>query len=1137
MIRSRQREESLFEAALELPREQRGDYLSRVCADDPALRARIEALLAGHEQTDGVLDRAHEAVQSTPRLRPSPPAENPGDRIGPYKLLQQIGEGGCGVVWMAEQETPVRRRVALKVIKLGMDTRRVVARFEAERQALALMEHPNIAKVLDAGATETGRPFFVMELVRGIKITDFCEQHQFTTGQRLALFAQVCQAVQHAHQKGIIHRDLKPSNILVADHDGVPVPKVIDFGIAKATTDQRLTDKTMFTAFEQFLGTPAYMSPEQANFSGLDVDTRSDIYSLGVLLYELLTGTTPFDAQALVQAGLDEMRRTIREVEPMKPSTRLTQELAAVAGKRPGGKSADAAASPRRLQELIPLLRGDLDWIVMKCLEKDRSRRYATANGLAMDVRRYLQHEPVNARPPTASYRLQKLAQRNRLAFAVTLAVGTTLLIALISLLVSNARTIRERNQKTIALQEKAAALEAARTNEQRAREELFTSLKNQARARRYSRQMGQRLESLAAVTEAARLRLDATLRDEAIAAFALPDLRRGPSWPMARTNCVVLTCDALGQRYALLDRQGIVTVRSIADNQEIHRFETESACAGCYTRMAFSPGGRFLAKAGDDQPPRVWSLESGQSVIQGAVLGASSPTFSADRRHVALAGVTTVYCYDLQTGRESSRWEAAGRLHLLQFHPTNDWVAIGYKQGPWASVHEASSGREIARLEIGDSFNTIVSWHPDGRHLAIGGAASGIQIWDVSTQRRVMLLTGHAPEVDYLTFHPSGDWLASWTWDGVLDLWEPTTGRQAMHIPLVAELQFSHDGRWLGFFWPNANTAQLLEFVPPPDYSTLPDNSREGRKAYNACALSPDDRFLAVAMNDGVRLWNLAERRQVALLPSGPTESVFFTPDGRTIWTCAADNGVQRWTLKLADTNSAGPRFDPPQRTSLPFTPTRMAVDQTVRTLAVVSETAGRAIVLDLTNQSARSFAMDHPAADFIALSPDGKWLATSGWRSDRCRLWDAASGRLVKDWVVGAQTKVGFTPDSRELIAAQGGEFQFLNTTTLAVSRQLGRDIGLLPGTVAFSAEGKLMAMELAPAVIQLRETATGRTVAQLEDPFGDRSDTIMFSHAGTRLIVLSPSASAIHVWDLPGVRSRLRTLGLDWDRPELR
>jgi serine/threonine protein kinase/tetratricopeptide (TPR) repeat protein len=350
-----------------------------------------------------------------------PVTEQPGDKLGQYKLLQQIGEGGCGVVYMAEQQEPVRRRVALKVIKLGMDTKSVIARFEAERQALAMMDHPNIAKVLDAGATDAGRPFFVMELVRGVKLTEYCDQNKLSTEERLALFVQVCQAIQHAHQKGIIHRDIKPSNILVTLHDGVPVPKVIDFGIAKAAQG-RLTDQTLFTAFEQFIGTPAYMSPEQAEMSGLDVDTRSDIYALGVLLYELLTGKTPFDTHELLAAGLDKLRQTIREQEPERPSTRLRTMLQ---------EDLTSAAQHRQTDppKLIHLVRGDLDWIVMKTLEKDRTRRYETANGLAMDIRRYLNNEPVLARPPSSLYRVHKLVRRNRVAVAAVSAVCLALVI------------------------------------------------------------------------------------------------------------------------------------------------------------------------------------------------------------------------------------------------------------------------------------------------------------------------------------------------------------------------------------------------------------------------------------------------------------------------------------------------------------------------------------------------------------------------------------------------------------------------------------------------------------------------------------------------------------------------------------
>jgi serine/threonine protein kinase/tetratricopeptide (TPR) repeat protein len=377
-----------------------------------------------HEQEEGPLEEPLVRLTSGDaeggKTACGDPRERADDTIGPYKLLQQIGEGGFGVVYMAEQETPVRRRVALKIIKLGMDTRQVIGRFEAERQALAMMDHPNIAKVLDAGATSTGRPYFVMELVKGEPITEYCDKHNLSVESRLELFQQTCHAVQHAHQKGIIHRDIKPSNVMITLHDGRPVPKVIDFGIAKAT-NARLTEKTVFTEYRQFIGTPEYMSPEQAEMSGLDIDTRSDVYSLGVLLYELLTGTTPFSPEQLRSAAYGEIQRIIREESPVKPSTRLStlEALPSVAARR--------HTDPKRLSLLI---RGDLDWIVMKALEKDRTHRYETANGFALDVQRYLDDEPVSAGPPGAVYRLRKLVRRHRFAVGTGMFVAATLLVA-----------------------------------------------------------------------------------------------------------------------------------------------------------------------------------------------------------------------------------------------------------------------------------------------------------------------------------------------------------------------------------------------------------------------------------------------------------------------------------------------------------------------------------------------------------------------------------------------------------------------------------------------------------------------------------------------------------------------------------
>ncbi|QDV70714.1 Serine/threonine-protein kinase PknB [Rosistilla carotiformis] len=432
--------------------EDRAAYLQSACGGDLQLRASVEALLAAHDQPAKLLDQpiggGHGiAATMTPPL--AEPIEHIGLQIDAYRLMEQIGEGGFGLVFVAQQEEPVARKVALKIVKPGSGSKEVIARFEAERQAVAMMNHPNIAQVFDAGVTADHRPYFVMELVRGLPITEFCDNHQLTVRERLKLLVDVCSAVHHAHQKGVIHRDIKPSNVMVTLHDAKPVAKVIDFGVAKAI-GQTLTDKTIYTRFFSMIGTPLYMSPEQAEMSGLDIDTRSDIYSLGVLMYEMLVGATPFDRERMDSAGYDELRRIIREEDPPKPSKRLSTLNDALS----------TVATTRRLQpiRLAATIRGDLDWIVMKALEKDRTRRYESAAALAADIKRYLNSEPVEARPPSRAYQFRKFARRHRAALVTAMLVGVTMLIGSAVSLWQMTAAIDQRNQKEAALREATAA-------------------------------------------------------------------------------------------------------------------------------------------------------------------------------------------------------------------------------------------------------------------------------------------------------------------------------------------------------------------------------------------------------------------------------------------------------------------------------------------------------------------------------------------------------------------------------------------------------------------------------------------------------------------------------------------------------
>ncbi len=1092
--------ETLFNVAFPLSPADRAAYLERACGSDLILRTKVVALLRSHDDLGGFLPESPKTTSfgDTEVLG----TENPGDWIDRYRLVQRIGEGGFGTVYLAEQSEPIKRRVALKIIKLGMDTRQVVARFEAERQALALMDHPNIAKVFDAGATQAGRPYFVMELVPGVPITEYCDQNQLSLNERLDLFLQVCNGVQHAHQKGIIHRDLKPSNILITPDNRKPAPKIIDFGIAKATQED-LTEKTAVTQFHQFMGTPAYVSPEQAQMGG-DIDTRTDIYSLGVLLYELLTGRPPFDNQELLTDGLDEMRRIIREVEPKRPS------IVAGTARAASISVASEISRPQSIKNQKSKIDADLDSIVLKCLEKDRSCRYETANDLGAEIQRYLKNEAVLARPPRLSYRVGKFVRRNRLAFGAGVVVTVALVIGTAvsswqAILASRARNAEEQERIT-AQRERTAAQAAQKIAEREramAQRHLYAANLNliqQAWDKNNVGRVSQLLEETSSYPERG-FEWFYWQRQVHLEAKTL----RGHVGPV---HCALFSPN--GRQYLTAGADGTAIVWDAVTGKELVSLKGHQ---GPIVSAAYSPDSSKIVTASEDQTARLWHALNGRQlrIFKGHTAALTAIAFSTDGERIASASTDrTVRLWSVSGEELASLNGHQEAVRSVAFSPDNRRIATGSKDQS-VKIWSASDGKELITLGAPSNAISSVAFSPDGQSILAGSTNQAVRIWNVSEGTEVLSLRGQSAPVNAVAFSPEGRRFVTADADGILKVWDVRSGINLLalkgHSAAILSAAFSADGRQI-----ITGSADGTAKVWNAGLNNEPVYLRGHQGGLFAATFSPDDTMVATGSEDATaKLWDVSNGKELRTLSGhrGWVFEVVFSPDGRRILTSSDDqtakiwdvsNGKELLTVKGHEGGILGAAFSPDGR--------RIATGSSDKTARLWDASNGKELQVF---QGHRSWVSS------LAFSPDGATIAT-GSADLTAKVWSLAMGKELftlrghSAWI----GSIAFTTDGQGLIT--GGD-----QTARVWNAKTGEELLVLKGhndfvnSVEFSRDGKRIITGSYDRTIKIWDSVTGQELLTLTGHSGQIHSAV-FSTDGSKIVSASTDHTAA-IWEAAG------------------